>query len=371
MASIVAGLYGNQHLIKGISSAMDTVFRNVCIESWGYEIPPDVLSSNDIEKMLKPVYDRLKLPEGRLELMTGIKERRLWARGTNPSDAASMAGANALKKSRIPSNEIGCLINCSVCRDCLEPATATIVHNKLGLSEDCLVFDVSNACLGVLTGMLIVSNMIEAGQIKAGILVAGENSRSLIESTINEMNNNQYLTRKTIKPYFSSLTIGSGSIAFILAHKDLCPEQHIFIGGASVAATKYNGLCKGNEDKGMGDNLETLMNTDSEMLMNKGVEVAAETWCRFKKASGWNDASPDIICSHQVGIAHKKLLLESLKIAPEKDYITLEFMGNTGSVSCPLTFAMALDNGKVRKGDNIALLGIGSGINCSMLGVKW
>lgn len=350
---------------------MDTVYNNVFIESAGYEIPPDILSSEDIEKMLAPVYRRLNLPEGRLEMMTGIRERRMWKRGTKPSEAAIMAGRKALDRSSVEARDIGCLLMCSVCRDFLEPATATVVHNALELHENCLVFDISNACLGILTGMVVVANMIESGQIKAGMVVAGENSRPLIESTIAHMNANLGLTRRTVKPYFSSLTIGSGAVAFILCGEKSRGVKHRFFGGATLAVTKYNKLCRGNDDKGMGDNLDTLMNTDAELLMQKGVEVAASTWEKFKSATGWDEGTPDLICTHQVGRAHKKLLLETLRLPHEKDYETVQEMGNAGSVSCPLTFALAADRGLVKTGDKIALLGIGSGINCTMLGVEW
>ncbi|MEM4248538.1 MAG: 3-oxoacyl-ACP synthase III [Candidatus Nanoarchaeia archaeon] len=350
---------------------MDTIFSNVKIESWGYEMPEETLSSSDIEKLLSPVYERLKLPEGRLELMSGIKERRIWRKGTRPSDAAYLAGRNAISRSGLDTRDIGCLINCSVCRDCLEPATATIVHDKLKLSEDCLVFDISNACLGILTGMLLVSTMIENRQIKAGMLVAGENSRSLIESTIAEMNGNLSLTRKSIKSYFSSLTIGSGAIAMILCRSDIGGDRPILKGGSTLAVTRHNSLCQGNEDKGMEDNLDTLMNTDSERLMHEGVSVAKQTWNLFKNATGWNQDTADIIFTHQVGVAHKKLLFETLGLKPEKDFSTLEKLGNTGSVSCPLTFAIATDAGKFKKGMKAVMLGIGSGINCTMLGVEW
>ena len=64
-------------------------FSNVRLHGFGYELPPRVLTSAQIEEKLAPVYDRLKLPPGRLELMSGIKERRLWEPGTRPSEAAA------------------------------------------------------------------------------------------------------------------------------------------------------------------------------------------------------------------------------------------------------------------------------------------
>ena len=347
------------------------IYNNVYIESFGYEIPPVRVTSEEIESRLAPVYERLNLPEGRLELMTGIKQRNFWHEDTLPSDGAILAGKKALEATEIDPDKIGCLIMCSVCRDFLEPATATVVHNSLGLSKNAMVFDISNACLGIMTGMINVANMIELGQIEAGMVVAGENSGPLVESTIKAMLDDETLTRQTIKPYFASLTIGSGAIAFILTNKKLGKNSHRLLAGTSLAATEYNDLCRGNEDKGMFDGAETIMNTDSELLMKYGVQTAEKTWNIFKEETGWKNETPNCICTHQVGSAHRKLLFESLKINIEKDYPTLSSFGNTGSVSCPMTFAMAVEKKKISKGDKVALLGIGSGINCTMLGVEW
>ena len=74
---------------------------------------------------------------------------------------------------------------------------------------------------------------------------------------------------------------------------------------------------------------------------------------------------------HQVGQAHARLLFETLGLAPGKNFPTLSSMGNTGSVSAPVTMAMGLEQGVFRRGQRAALLGIGSGINCLMLGVEW
>ena len=347
------------------------LYQNVSIESFGYELPPVKVTSVEIEERLKPVYQRLNLPEGRLELMTGIKERYFWEKGFLPSEGAIAAGKNALTKTSIAKEEIGCLIMCSVCRDFLEPATASVVHHGLGLPEKSYVFDISNACLGVITGMITAANMIEMGQINAAMLVAGENSRPLVESTINAMLNDSSLTRQTIKPYFASLTIGSGSVAVILSRKTANSGKSSFMAASTLAVTKYNDLCRGNADKGMGDNSDTLMSTDSETLMKYGVETAARTWENFKTDSGWDNDSPDCICTHQVGSAHKKLLFDSLGLKMSKDYPTLESFGNTGSVSCPLTVALASENDRLKSGDKLAVLGIGSGINCTILGVEW
>ena len=79
------------------------------------------------------------------------------------------------------------LIYGGVCRDNLEPATACAVSNGLGLGPETQIYDVSNACLGVLNGMIQVANAIELGQIEAGLVVSCESARQIIDFTIDRL----------------------------------------------------------------------------------------------------------------------------------------------------------------------------------------
>jgi len=347
------------------------LYKNSVLDTLIFEEAPEILSSDQLEKMLAPLYYRLKLQEGRLELMTGIKERRLWPKGFKPSDAAILAGKKALQKSSIPKEKIKCLLMCSVCRDFLEPATATVVHHALSLPSDCLVLDISNACLGFLSGIIILSEMIDNGRIEAGLLVSGENSRALIESTVKVLNEDKKINRKELKKHFSSLTIGSGAVAAIISSDKISPYGHKIIGEKTSAYTEANELCRGTNDTGINDDQNILMNTDSETLLIKGIEAASDNWEKFKKELAWNNQDPDIICTHQVGAAHRKMLFEKLKLPIERDFSNFEKYGNMGTVSCPSCLAIAEEKLLIKQNSKVALLGIGSGINCTMIGIQW
>src|SRR5215471_7995082 len=166
-------------------------YQNVILESLGYTLPDEIVLSDEIEHLLEPLYSRLRLPPGRLELMTGIRERRFWPRDTLPSQVSIVSCRRAIEAAGIDAREIGALIHGSVCRDHLEPATACTVHHHLDLPLSCFIYDVSNACLGLLNGMVQIANMIELGQIRAGLVVASEVSRPLMETTIAMLNANQ------------------------------------------------------------------------------------------------------------------------------------------------------------------------------------
>ncbi len=340
-------------------------YSNVSLHTFGYALPPNILSSDEIERRLEPLYQRLKLPVGRLELMSGIAERRLWNKGTRPSDGAILAGKNTIQKAGVDAGEIECLIFTSVSRDMMEPATASFVHHGLGLSEDCLIFDISNACLGFLDGMVMLANMIELGQVKNGLVVSGETAENLIESTINTLKQDKTLTRKTIKPAFASLTIGSGAVGLYMTARTADAPR--LVCGAYKAKTCQSHLCQGGQAAGEA----TLMNTNSEELLLQGVDTAFATWQMFSSVSGWTADDIDCYFCHQVGSAHAKLLFDRLELPAERNFETLSFLGNVGSVSAPVTMAMGIEQDILVPGKKAAVLGIGSGINCMMLGVEW
>jgi len=278
-----------------------------------------------------------------------------------------MAGRDALKRGNIDPQSIECLIFTSVSRDMMEPATASFVHDQLGLSDDCLIFDISNACLGFLDGMVMLGNMIELGQIRNGMIVAGETAEELIESTIQALLNDETLTRKKIKPAFASLTIGSGSVALYMCSLLPNMDRPRLMRGVWKANTQHSDLCQGAAS----GNATTLMNTNSEELLIRGVETAHSAWKEFASIPGWSAEDIDRFFCHQVGSAHARLLFDTLGLDQEKNFETLQILGNVGSVSAPITLAMGIEQRKFCRGDKGAMLGIGSGINCLMLGIQW
>ena len=339
-------------------------YRRVCLESFGYTLPEEVVTTAELERRLAPLYERLRLPEGRLELMTGIRERRFFPRGTRPSMVSIESARKAVAASGIDPRQFGALFHGSVCRDFLEPATACRVHHGVALPNNAMILDVSNACLGILNGMVQVANMIELGQIRAGIVVGTECGRELVENTIAQLNDDLSLTRDSVKHSIASLTIGSASVAVVLCDEGLSHTGNRLTTAVVHCDTSQHDLCQSR-------GLETIMQTDSEVLMRRGVAAGAETFRRFLDAAGWERTEIDRTCCHQVGVAHRKLLFETLGLDPTIDFATVETLGNTGAAALPVTMALALEQGRLQPGHRVALLGIGSGINCLMLAAEW
>jgi 3-oxoacyl-[acyl-carrier-protein] synthase III len=340
-------------------------FNNVIIETLSHHFSDTFVSSSEIEDRLSPVYDRLKLPYGRLELQTGIETRSMWPVGTKASSIATDAAVKCFKKSQFEKSDIDLLIHASVCRDFLEPATASVVHDNLNLKSDCIIFDLSNACLGVLSGIIQASAMIEQGLIKTAMIVSGENGGPLLEDTIKFLNTNTELTRKTIKKFVANLTIGSAGCAVIISNKDIIKTGLVLDGAVTMSDTASSKLCQGD---GNADSL--MMQTESEELLQAGVKLAGRAFSKLKEVLEITNSNIDRVICHQIGTAHRKLLLESLDIEIGRDFSSFKTYGNTGSAALPTTLSMALDNDFIKVGDTTVLLGIGSGLNSTMLGVS-
>lgn len=345
-------------------------YKNVCVEAVVHRQPPNVVTSDDIERQLEPVYNRLNLPFGRLELMTGIHERRFFDRGTLPGQISVRTANAAVEASGVPREAFGALIHGSVCRDQMEPATAAGVHAGVGLPDDSLVMDVSNACLGLLNGMLVVADLIELGRIRAGVIVGTETGRGLVEGTIDSLLKDESLTRKSIKSAFASLTIGSGSAAIVLCHRSLSRIGHQLVGGAFLSDTSQHDLCAGGVEAEVHGDSRPRMETDSEGLLRAGIALAERTWQKMKSEVGWSNADVNCVFTHQVGKQHRATLLEKLKLDPNLDFPTVERFGNTGAAALPMALAMGLEQNPPPAGAKLALLGIGSGLNSVMLGIE-
>lgn len=336
-------------------------FDHLSIVSVRHVDAPQVVTSSEIQSELAGTMERLGLPANLLEGIAGIHERRFWNEQTEPSDAATMAAEVALEEADLDRSRLGILINTSVCRDFIEPSTACLVHGNLKLADTCMNLDVGNACLAFLNGMEIVGNMIERGQIDYGMVVDGESSRFLIESTIARLKRPE-TDMKTFREEFASLTTGSGAVAMILGRSDLAPDGHRFRGTYSRAATEHNRLCLGQVDRGV---------TDTKGLLVAGVALSKETWAGAQEHLGFGEDEVDEYCIHQVSQRHAEQLAQSLDIDLEKALLIVDRFGNIGPASVPIVLSKAAELGRIRQGDRVVLAGIGSGLNCTVGEVIW
>jgi len=183
------------------------------------------------------------------------------------------------------------------------------------------------------------------------------------------------LEERTMQHFAASLatlTGGSGAVAILLTDGSFSgASRRQLLGGITQTAPEHHRLCLwGVTPDGKGGYTQS-MSTDGVNVMNYGVELGRRTWEAFLPQVGWRTEDVDQVVCHQVGSAHQSAILKTLDIPPEKDFTTFEYLGNMGTVSLPLTAAIADERDILEAGDKVAFLGIGSGLNCLMLGMEW
>lgn len=290
-------------------------YSKVYLESFGYHLPQQVVSTAELEDRLLPLYKELHIAPGQLEAMTGISERRFWEPGYSVTQGALEAARKAIAKTNVKPEDIEVVIYAAVCRENFEPASACYVAAGLGVSPNASVFDISNACLGVLNGIIDIANRVELGQIRAGLVVSCETSREIIDTMIQKMMTERDM--ETFKSSLATLTGGSGAVAVLVTDGSFSKEyRRKLIGGTTQAAPQHHGLCKWGlapaafdfaataPAAAMGHMLNLarqVMSTDSVAVLKHGVDLGLRNWRNFLHKFGWASDLIDKVICHQVG----------------------------------------------------------------------
>ena len=365
-------------------------YQRVYLTAMGYELGPQIVTSAEIEARLAPFYERQHLQPGQLEAWTGIVERRWWDEGARLSAGATAAARKALSRANLGPEDLEVVIYAGVCRENFEPATACAVADNLGVRGQASVFDLSNACLGVLNGMLDVANRIELGQIRAGLVVSCESAREINEVAIANMlraarqGGGPLLGMAEFTEALATFTGGSGAVAMLLTDGSFPGARgHRLCGAVSHVAPEHHRLCRwGIEAVEVapdvaaeviqgGQRYAQYMATDSVAVLKHGVQLGQETWQAFMRHMAWTPDMVDRVICHQVGSGHQDAILRSLQVSRDKDYTTFPYLGNMGTAALPVTAAIADERGILKAGQRVSFLGIGSGLTCLMMGLEW
>jgi 3-oxoacyl-[acyl-carrier-protein] synthase-3 len=336
-------------------------YNSVAIVGLARDEGTEVVASGEIEERLGGAMRRLKLPKGLLASLTGIGQRRVYPADWMPSLVAARAAENLFRRIGFDRQTIDLLYSTSVCRDHIEPSTASIVQSRLGLGGQVKSLDIGSACLGFIDGMELAALSIEAGLSRHALIVAGENSAPILETTIARLMEPE-ADRNTYFRNFATLTLGSGGAAMILGSARDYPDAPRLIGSVSLSDAASNHLCQGDPGG---------METDSTALMNAGVALAKKTFAQGCREFGWSPACFSRLICHQVSAANTRKMCETLGLDEDLLVKTFPDYGNMGPVAVPFTLDVAVGHGLAKRGSRLALMGIGSGLCCGMMEIFW
>ena len=348
------------------------LFSRVRIDAIGYELPAEAVTTSVLEAELATVYSLFNLPKDFIQSLTGIIERRFWPAGVDLIEKATCAAEHALASAQIRGSDLDVVIYAGVCRAHIEPAMACEIGHRLGVRAQTMVYDLSNACLGVLNGIVDLAAKIETGLIRSGIVIACESSRDIVEQTIARLRKNPQFN--LLRDSIATFTGGSGAVAVVVTDGSFAkPNGHQVKIATWMNAVSHFDLCKWDYKPHATEThlFEQMLTTDAANVMRHGVELGKKTWDAFLSESKWTAQTITRVIPHQVGKSNREHILKALDLSRDQDVSTFSLLGNMGSVAVPLTAALASERGQMTAGDRVAMTGIGSGLNCLMIGVTW
>ncbi|MCY1718784.1 hypothetical protein OU798_00415 [Prolixibacteraceae bacterium Z1-6] len=323
------------------------------IESIGIKLPDRKLSTSEIESRLN-IANPLKL-----ELLTGISNRRVCCENEDSLTLAVDAALDCLSHSELKAEELEMIISCSISKyvnglsHCYEPALSLLIKQEIGNSK-ALNFDVSNACAGMITGVHIANNFIKQGRIKNCLVVSGEYISGLIGNAIKTVDS-------LFHPEMASLTVGDAGAAVILTQTKR-GEAGLSVSEISTLG-RFSHLCTGvqsNNCKG------GIMKTNMKKIHDLSIKNAPYVVENALRSAGLRMSEIDYLIPHQTAKisiqSGARVLYRYFNEEPGEIVYNLCETGNTASTTHFATLYKYLCEKRFKAGDTVMLLSFASGL---------
>lgn len=314
-------------------------------------LPETVLTNKDLEAFCDTTDEWIRQ-------RTGIEERHKVTPGEGTSDLALRASRMAIKNAGIALDDLDAVICCTVSPDQILPASANLLHGKLGL-RDIASFDINAACSGFMAGLMTGNALIKSGVYKTILLVGAE-----IQTN-----------RMTWKNRDTAVLFGDGAGAVILQASENgygvltthlgsdgsnYEVLHLPLGGSREPFTKEN------------------LDEDAYTIYMKGPELFKRAVIKFVEVSqealdavGLTMDDIDLFVPHQANARIIEAAGQRMGIAPEKVVMNIQKTGNTTAASIPIALHEAVQEGRVKEGDHILMASFGAGLTWGAAIVRW
>lgn len=296
---------------------------------------------------------------------TGVKQFRKTREHQTASDLAFAAAENIIKTKGIDRESIGALVFIAHSKDYWRPATACVLHKRLGLNKDCAAYDISLACSAVPYGLYAVGSMMECSDINRALLLVGETP--------------QKITNHDDKS--SCMLIGEGGGAFLLEKSN---DEGAGISGICRSFGQgYNAIIMpGGGFRNPNPPAEEYVWKDGNRrsmynVMMRGEDVFAFTISdipkTIKEYMVKEDKTVDdfdCFAIHQANKFILQMLCKKLKVGLEKMPICLDRYGNTSAASIPMVLGDVYGDSEDAKSLNVLMSGFGVGLSWGVCSAK-
>lgn len=302
------------------------------IGTGGY-LPSKTITNADLEKMVDT-------SEQWILERTGIHKRHIMSDSETTSRMAEVASRRAIEAAGIQPNDIDLIIVGTATPDRFFPSTATILQNRLGITNNCPAFDIAAACTGFIYAMSIADQFIRTGTIKTALILGAEAITRLVDWT----------DRSTCILFGD----GAGAVVLQASDKPGVVATHIHANGQYgsllYAANHISDLkepsfikMKGNEVFKVAVN--TLNDIVDETLEKNNLEKSDIDW----------------LIPHQANLRIIQATAKKLSLPMERVVLTVQDQANTSAASIPLALDIAVRDGRVKQGELLLMEGFGAG----------
>ena len=314
----------------------------------GAYLPANIVTNDDLAR-------KVDTSDEWIQTRTGIRERRIVAEGEKTSDLALAAARAALKDAGMDAGELDLIICCTTTPDETFPATATVVQSRLGMTHGA-AFDLQAVCSGFIYGLSVADNMIRGGQARTVLVIGAESMSRLLD----------WNDRTTC------VLFGDGAGALVLQAYDAKGDNsdsgilntRLFSDGRLHDMLYVDGGPSSTRTTG-------FLRMQGKEVFRHAVTNIAQAIQASADAAGVPVSEIDWFVPHQ---ANQRILdgtAKKLGIAPEKVISTVAVHGNTSAASVPLALSVAVNDGRVKKGDLVLLEAMGGGFTWGAALIRW
>lgn len=326
-------------------------FRSIGIVGYGKYVPEKVLTNADLEKMVET-------NDEWIVSRTGIRERHIAAPEQATSDLAYEAAVQALKTAGLAAEDVELIIVATVTPDTTFPSTACILQEKLG-AKKAAAFDLSAACSGFVYSMATANGFLQTGMYNNALIIGADTLSRITD----------YTDRNTC------VLFGDGAGAVVLGE---VPAGRGFLSfdlgaeGAGGPLLKLEGggsRLPASEETVKGGKHFIYMN--GREVFKFAVRVMGTATEEVLRKAGKSKEDIDLFVPHQANIRIIHSAMQRLELPEEKCVINVDKYANTSAASIPLALVEAAEEGRMKEGDTVLLVGFGGGLTWGASVLVW
>ncbi len=331
---------------------VDSPFRSH-VAGVGSYLPEGVLTNKDLEKLVD-TNDQWIVER------TGIQRRHMAAPHQATSDLAYEATLKALKMAHLTAQDIDMIIVATVSGDQVMPSTACVLQHRLGC-RTIMAFDILAACSGFVYALSIADNFIRTGMYKNILVVGGE----VLHRFVN------YKDRETC------ILFGDAAGAWILSRTEASNPQKIMSshlhadGGLGELFVLPGGGSRMPFSQEVLDNKKQYVTMKGREIFKNAVRTLTQCCHEALDFNGVNATEVDWLVPHQANVRILESVADHFEFPKEKVVMSLHETGNTSAASIPVAFDLAVQEGKIKRGQLILLAAFGAGLTSGSLLLRY